>query len=102
MPAAMPTAIEPGLPFPLGVTLRDGGINVAVYAEHATRVELCLFDDANAAERIRLDLAHQTHGVWHGFVPGVGAVRPSVPIRTVVRKTPRKVLPYIDFSPQTP
>ncbi len=28
--------------------------------------------------------------------------RPSAPIRTVVRTMPWKVLPYIDFSPQTP
>jgi len=29
-------------------------------------------------------------------------IRPSVPIRKVVRRMPWKVLPYIDFSPQTP
>ena len=29
-------------------------------------------------------------------------IRPSAPIRTVVRRMPRKVLPYMDFSPQTP
>ncbi len=73
MDAATPTSIEPGLPFPLGVTLRDGGINVAVFAERATCVEFCLFDDVGVAERTRLALPHQTHGVWHGFVPGIRA-----------------------------
>ena len=30
------------------------------------------------------------------------AIRPSPPIRKVVRVIPRKVLPYMDFLPQTP
>ena len=30
------------------------------------------------------------------------AIRPSAPIRTVVRMIPMKLLPYIDFSPQAP
>src|ERR1700756_1853420 len=29
-------------------------------------------------------------------------IRPSAPTRTVVRTIPWKVLPYMDFSPQTP
>jgi isoamylase len=33
-----------GRPYPLGATLRDGGVNFAVYAGHADAVELCLFD----------------------------------------------------------
>ena len=34
-----------GLPFPLGAYEVEGGINVAVFSEHATPIELCLFDE---------------------------------------------------------
>jgi glycogen operon protein len=59
-------------PHPLGVHCRDGGIDVAVLASHADRVELCLLDPVGDgwAER-RVDLPNHTYGVWHGFVPGV-------------------------------
>ncbi|MDZ7653245.1 MAG: hypothetical protein U5L03_12210 [Burkholderiaceae bacterium] len=40
------TALESGLPYPLGATPRDGGVNFAVVSEHATHLDLCLFDDA--------------------------------------------------------
>ncbi len=63
----------PSQPHPLGVHPRDGGVDVAVLAAHAERVEFCLLDpagDGGWAER-RVDLPHRTHGVWHGFVPAV-------------------------------
>jgi len=60
-----------GQPFPLGATLRDGGVNFAVVSEHATVVELCLFDEVGNEER--LPLPAYTEGVWHGFVPGASA-----------------------------
>jgi glycogen operon protein len=63
--------LAPGLPFPLGATPHNGGVNFAVFAEHATRVELCLFDAHDAAETTRLALPQQTEGVWHGFLAGV-------------------------------
>jgi glycogen debranching enzyme GlgX/4-alpha-glucanotransferase len=61
-----------GLPYPLGATIRDGGVNFAVVSRHAEAVELCLFD-AEGTER-RLELRGRSHGVWHGFVrgPGIG------------------------------
>jgi isoamylase len=48
----------------LGVTLRDGGADVAVYAGHAEAVEVCLDDR-------RVELCARTHGVHHGFVAGM-------------------------------
>jgi glycogen operon protein len=60
-------------PHPLGVHPRDGGVDVAVFAAHADRVQLCLLEAANDGswhER-RVDLPARTHGVWHGFVPEV-------------------------------
>ncbi len=49
-------AVSEGLPEPLGVTLRDGGANVAVVSRHAHAIWLCLFDEADReTDRIRLD-----------------------------------------------
>jgi glycogen debranching enzyme GlgX/4-alpha-glucanotransferase len=47
------------------------GTNFALYAEHADRVELCLFDDASH-EQARIALPARTNNVWHGYLPGVG------------------------------
>ena len=72
----MTTAADrtPDQPPPLGVTLRDGGADVAVYAGHADAVELCLVDGEgpDRAER-RITLTQRTHGVHHGHVPGMRA-----------------------------
>jgi len=53
----------------LGVHLTEGGANVAVYAGHATAVDLCLFDDEDTETRI--PLFGPKAGVWHAFVPGI-------------------------------
>jgi glycogen operon protein len=54
-----------------GASVVDGGVNFAVYAPEASRLELCLYD-APGREFARHDLPAQTAGVWHGFVPGIG------------------------------
>ena len=33
-----------GKPYPLGATWRGNGVNFALYSEHATAVDLCLFN----------------------------------------------------------
>ncbi len=48
------------------------GLNVAVYARHASAVELCLFDTTGATETARIKLPACSDGVWHGFFPGLG------------------------------
>ena len=64
--------ILPGEPYPLGPTWNGAGVNFALFSEHATAVELCLFDAAGAAaESERLPLPRCTEAVWHGFVPDV-------------------------------
>jgi isoamylase len=61
-----------GSPAPLGAHWDGEGVNFALYSEHATAVELCLFDDENAAhESHRLPLPERTGFVWHGYLPGV-------------------------------
>ncbi|PRQ08273.1 glycogen debranching protein GlgX [Enhygromyxa salina] len=60
-----------GLPYPLGATIRDGGVNFAVMSEHATKIELCMFEPDNGERR--LTLPGRAHGVHFGFLPGAGA-----------------------------
>ena len=56
-------------PWPLGVTVEQGGANVAVYSETADAVDVCLFDADGTEERIRL--GNRTGYVFHDFVPGM-------------------------------
>jgi isoamylase len=62
--------LTPGLPFPLGATVRDDAVNFAVVSEHATMVELCVFDEAGL--ETRLPLPASTAGIWHGSLRGAG------------------------------
>src|SRR3990172_11391685 len=62
-----------GSPSPLGATWDGAGVNFAIYSEHASRVELCLFDASDASvERVRVPLTDRTDMVWHGYLPDVG------------------------------
>ncbi len=69
-PASSPLPPAPA-PHRLGVHLTEGGASVAVWAGHATGVDLCLFDEAGA--ETRLPLNGPQWGVWHAFVPGLAA-----------------------------
>ena len=61
--------ILPGSPYPLGATWQDGGVNFALFSAHATRVELCLFDQTGSREIDRIALPEYSDEVWHGFLP---------------------------------
>ncbi len=61
----------PGSQFPLGATVSDGGTNFSVASGVADGMVLCLFDEAGAETQI--PLRDYDAGVWHAFVPGVGA-----------------------------
>jgi isoamylase len=63
--------VLPGSQFPLGATVRDGGTNFAVAATDADAMLLCLFDGDGAETQV--PLLDYDAGVWHGFLPGVGA-----------------------------
>jgi len=64
--------VWPGRPYPLGATWDGAGVNFAIFSEHATQVELCLFDSVDAeAESHRIRLPEQTDFVWHGYFPDV-------------------------------
>ena len=59
-----------GRPYPLGATFDGEGVNFAVFSENATRVTLCLFDEAGN-EALLIDLAERDGHVWHGYVSGM-------------------------------
>jgi glycogen operon protein len=62
--------VWPGQPYPLGATWDGRGVNFAIYSEHATQVELCLFDSSEAMrESARIALPENTDLVWHGYFP---------------------------------
>jgi len=64
--------IWPGRPYPLGATWDGSGTNFALYSEHATGVELCLFDSVDSErETDRIRVTNQTDMVWHVFLPDV-------------------------------
>ena len=68
-----PLRLWPGRPSPLGATWDGQGVNFALFSEHATRVELCLFDAPDATREVqRITLPEQTAHVWHGYLPDVG------------------------------
>ena len=61
--------LQEGTPHPLGATWTGLGVNFALFSAHATKVELCIFDDAGEAEVARVILPEYTDEVWHGFLP---------------------------------
>ncbi|XP_042055406.1 isoamylase 1, chloroplastic-like [Salvia splendens] len=68
--------VLPGRPTPFGATLRDGGVNFAVYSRNATLISLCLIrlrdlPEKRVTEEIALNpLINKTGDVWHVFVKG--------------------------------
>ena len=63
---------RPGRPYPLGATWDGGGVNFALFSEHATAVALCLFDQQDPGKEARqIRIEQRTDQVWHVYVPGV-------------------------------
>ena len=64
--------VWPGKPSPLGARWDGSGVNFALFSQHATKVELCLFDSPEAKqESHRIEMPEQTDQVWHGYFPDV-------------------------------
>jgi glycogen operon protein len=64
--------VLPGRPYPLGATFDGASVNFALFSEHATKVELCLFDSPDATkESACIVLPEQTDMIWHGYVPAL-------------------------------
>jgi isoamylase len=68
----MSMRVWPGRPYPLGATWDGSGVNFALFSEHATKVELCLFDSPRSTKESQcIALPEQTDIVWHGYLPDV-------------------------------
>jgi glycogen operon protein len=66
------TRVWPGSHNVLGARWDGEGTNFALFSEHATGVELCLFDRPDDAhERERIPLRQRTDQVWHAYLPDV-------------------------------
>ncbi len=61
--------VSEGSPHPLGATWDGLGVNFALFSAHATKVELCLFDQDGQSEIERIELPEYTDEVWHGYLP---------------------------------
>ncbi len=64
-----------GKPYPLGATVCSEGVNFALFSEHASSVELLLFENHDSLEPFRtitLDpFINRTFYIWHVFVPEI-------------------------------
>jgi len=59
-----------GSHYPRGATFDGSGVNFALFSEHATQVDLCLFDQPeDAQESQRIPLPDCTYHVFHGYSP---------------------------------
>jgi isoamylase len=64
--------VWPGKPYPLGATWDGHGVNFAIFSEHATKIELCLFDSLDSkSESLQIILPEQTDLVWHTYLPDI-------------------------------
>jgi isoamylase len=69
----------PGEPYPLGATWKGNGVNFALYADKATKVEICLFKTINdEKEYARIELTERTHQIWHTFIPDIKRKWPAI------------------------
>jgi isoamylase len=66
-------ALQPGRPFPLGAHFDGKGTNFALFSDNADGVTLCLFASDGVKEQQRVELRECTNGIWHGYLPDVGA-----------------------------
>src|SRR6266496_856556 len=68
--ATAPFRTRPGRPYPPGATWDGAGVNFALFSEHATAVDLCLFDPAVPEREIRrIAVTEHTDQIWHVYLP---------------------------------
>ncbi|MBK1636769.1 glycogen debranching protein GlgX [Rhodovulum adriaticum] len=72
----LPSKMQAGRPDPLGAHFDGGGVNFAIFSEHASRMILCLFDATGQHEIANFDLPECTEHVWHGYLPGLTPGQP--------------------------
>jgi isoamylase len=60
----------PGRSYPLGASWDAKGTNFALFAEHAQKVELCLFD--RQGQECRIELLERDQHIFHAYLENVG------------------------------
>ncbi len=70
MPETLTGPLAEGLPHPRGACWDGKGTNFAIFSAHATKVEVCLFDENGEKELERIELPEYTNQIWHGYLPG--------------------------------
>ncbi len=65
----MAIQMREGVPGPRGATWDGRGTNFALFSEHATKVEVCFFDESGEKEVDRRELPEYTNQIWHGYIP---------------------------------
>ncbi len=63
--------LSEGTPNPRGATWDGRGTNFSLFSEHATRVDLCLYDSEGKRELERITLPEFTNQIWHGYLQGI-------------------------------
>ncbi len=64
--------LRPGAPYPLGADWQGDGTNFAVFSQHATSIEICLFEHGDDEPSATIALPERTNFVWHGWIQGIG------------------------------
>ena len=57
-------------PYPLGSVYDGKGVNFALFSEHATKVELCIFNESGSEEEYRYVIEESTNNIWHIYLEG--------------------------------
>ena len=63
--------LQGGSPHPRGALWDGRGTNFTLFSAHATKVELCLFDQEGAREIERIGLPEYTDQIFHVYLPEV-------------------------------
>ena len=63
--------LREGLPFPGGAAWDGKGTNFAIFSAHATKVEVCIFEDQGDKEVERIALPEYTDQIFHGYLPDI-------------------------------
>ena len=71
MAEARVIAVDDGVPAPLGAHFDGRGVNFALFSEHATAVDLCLFEPGERHESRTIRLPCRSDDIWHGYLRGV-------------------------------
>jgi len=57
-----------GKPYPLGSEYDGKGVNFALFSAHATKVELCIFNESGSEELERYSIEKSDNNIWHIYL----------------------------------